>query len=88
LCIWICFQRQKIIINNNKINLNIDDEKNCLDISFVAEGPLQQFQIDLIYMPKSWFDNGYKYIFACIDVFSKKADMIPRQRTNNKNKSI
>ena len=47
------------------------------DISFVAEGPLQQFQIDLIYMPKSWFNNGYKYIFACIDVFSKKADMIP-----------
>ena len=47
------------------------------DISFVAEGPLEQFQIDLIYMPKSWFNNGYKYIFACVDVFSKKADMIP-----------
>jgi transposase InsO family protein len=28
-------------------------------------------------MPKSWFNNGFKYIFACIDVFSKKADMIP-----------
>jgi hypothetical protein len=41
------------------------------DISFVAEGPLEQFQIDLIYMPKSWFNNGFKYIFACIDVFSK-----------------
>ena len=47
------------------------------DISFVAEGPLEQFQIDLIYMDKSWFNNGFKYIFACIDVFSKKADMIP-----------
>ena len=47
------------------------------DISFVAESPLQQFQIDLVYMPKSWFNNGYKYIFCCIDVFSKKADMIP-----------
>ena len=47
------------------------------NISFVAEGPLVQFQIDLIYMPKSWFNNGFKYIFACIDVFSKKADMIP-----------
>ncbi len=43
------------------------------DISFVAEGPLEQFQIDLIYMPKSWFNNGFKNIFACIDVFSKKA---------------
>ncbi len=49
------------------------------DISFVAEGPLEQFQIDLIYMPKSWFNNSFKYIFqvACVDVFSKKADMIP-----------
>ena len=47
------------------------------DISFVAEGPLEQFQIDLIYMDKSWFNNGFKYIFACVDVFSKKADMIP-----------
>jgi hypothetical protein len=47
------------------------------DISFVAEGPLEQFQIDLIYMPKSWFNNGFKYIFCCIDVFTKKADMIP-----------
>ncbi len=28
-------------------------------------------------MPKSWFNHGFKYIFACIDVFSKKADMIP-----------
>ena len=47
------------------------------NISFVAEAPLEQFQIDLIYMPKSWFNSGYKYIFCCIDVFSKKADMIP-----------
>ena len=28
-------------------------------------------------MNKSWFTNGFKYIFCCIDVFSKKADMIP-----------
>ena len=46
------------------------------NISFVAEGPLEQFQIDLVYMPKSWFNNGFKYIFCCVDVFSKKADMI------------
>ncbi len=47
------------------------------DISFVAEGPLEQFQIDLVYMPKSWFNNGFKCIFYCVDVFSKTADMIP-----------
>ncbi len=47
------------------------------DISFVAEAPLEQFQIDFIYMPKSWFNNVFKSIFACVDVFSKKADMIP-----------
>ena len=45
--------------------------------SFVAEKALDQFQIDLVYMPKSFFNNGYKYIFCCVDVFSKKADMIP-----------
>jgi hypothetical protein len=38
---------------------------------------VEQSQIDLIYMPKSWFSNGFKDIFACVDVFSKKADMIP-----------
>ncbi len=42
------------------------------DIFFVAESPLEQFHIDLIYIPKSWFNNGFKYIFACVDVFSKK----------------
>ncbi|MFN9115832.1 MAG: DDE-type integrase/transposase/recombinase [Bacteroidota bacterium] len=45
--------------------------------SFIADEPLYQFQIDLIYMPKSWFNNNYKYIFTAVDVFSKKADMIP-----------
>ncbi len=47
------------------------------DKSFVAEGLIEQFQIDLVYMNKSWFNNGFKYIFRCVDVFSKKADMIP-----------
>jgi hypothetical protein len=27
-------------------------------------------------MPKSWFNDGFEYIFSCVDVFSKKADMI------------
>ena len=53
------------------------------NISFVAEKPLEQFQIDLIYMPKSWFNSGYKYIFACVDVFSKKADMIPMKERDS-----
>jgi transposase InsO family protein len=53
------------------------------NISFVAERPLEQFQIDLIYMPKSWFNSGYKYIFACVDVFSKKADMIPMKERDS-----
>ena len=45
--------------------------------SFVAEGPLEQFQIDLIYMPSSWFNKGYKYLLSCVDVFSKMGEMIP-----------
>ena len=31
LCIWICLQRFKIILNDKKINLNIDDENNYLN---------------------------------------------------------
>ena len=32
LCIWICFQRYKLILlNDYKINLNMEDENNYLD---------------------------------------------------------
>jgi hypothetical protein len=45
--------------------------------SYTPDRPKEQFQIDLVYMSKLWFNNGFKYIFCCVDVFSKKADMIP-----------
>ena len=45
--------------------------------SFTAERPLQQFQIDLIHMPKPWRNNRNQYSLVCIDVFTKKADMEP-----------
>jgi hypothetical protein len=32
--------------------------------SFVAEKPLDQFQIDLIYMTEKWHNRGYKYLFC------------------------
>ena len=41
------------------------------DISFVAEGPLEQFRIDLIYMPKSWFNNGLN-IYLLVWMYSVK----------------
>ena len=54
------------------------------NVSYVAEHPLDQFQIDLVYMPKSWFNHNYKYLLTCIDVFSKKADVIPlKDRTQS-----
>ena len=31
LCIWICLQRFKFILNDKNINLNIDDENNYLN---------------------------------------------------------
>ena len=34
LCIWICFQRYKLIFNDYKINLNMEDENNYLDEYF------------------------------------------------------
>jgi hypothetical protein len=49
------------------------------NVSYVAERPLDQFQIDIVYMSKGWFNHNYKYLLTCIDVFSKKADVIPFQ---------
>ena len=37
LCIWICFQRYKLIFNDYKINLNMEDETNYLDEYFTLE---------------------------------------------------
>ena len=47
------------------------------NVSYVAEHPLDQFQIDLVYFDSSWFNHDYKYLLTCVDVFSKKADVIP-----------
>ena len=52
--------------------------------SFIAEGPLEQFQIDLVYMPKSWHNKGYEYILSCVDVFSKKGEMTPMKKRDSK----
>ena len=46
-------------------------------MSYVAEHALDQFQIDIVYMPKAWFNHNYKYLLACIDVFSKRGVIIP-----------
>ena len=56
----LCFASDLQILKSLELNQLLTKRRG--DISFVAEGPLQQFQIDLIYMPKSWFNNGYKYI--------------------------
>ena len=55
--------------------------------SFIAERPLQQFQIDLVEMKKKWSNNGFKYCFVCVDVFSKKAHMVP-MRSKDKDTSV
>lgn len=44
----------------------------------IAKAPLKIFQIDLIDMSKYWRTNqGYKWIFSCIDLFTKYAMAIP-----------
>ncbi len=45
--------------------------------SYVAEGPREQYQLDLIYMPDSWHNHNYKYLLSVVDVFSKKGDLKP-----------
>ena len=34
MCIWLCFHRYFVILNNNKIDLNMEDENNYLDEYF------------------------------------------------------
>jgi hypothetical protein len=31
MCVWVCFQRCKLILDKHKLNLNMDDENNDLD---------------------------------------------------------
>lgn len=66
----------KKYLKSFEVNQVMSSQNNSYN-SFVAEGPLEQFQIDLIYMPKSWWNKRYKYILTCVDVFSKVADMRP-----------
>ncbi len=58
----------------------------------ISKGPLEQFQIDWIYMPKCWFENRSKYASTCIDVFNKTKDVVPlknkEQTTTRKAKII
>lgn len=49
--------------------------------SFIADHPLQQIQIDLIYM-KDTFLNKNSYVLMAVDVFSKKGAAIPLKTKN------
>lgn len=70
-------------MNQQEVN-QVMQPRNRTYHSFVVNGPLEQFQIDLIYMPKSWHNNNYKYVFACVDVFSKKAEMVAMKDKDKK----
>lgn len=50
--------------------------------SFIPRYPLQEFQIDLIYIDNPHL-NQSKYGFCCIDVFTKKADIQLMSRKQN-----
>jgi len=58
--------------------------------SFTPERPKQQFQIDLIMLPKAWRNNKNMYALVCIDIFTKKADMEPMKdkEANTCNKAM
>jgi hypothetical protein len=45
--------------------------------SYTPEKPKEQFQIDLINMPKPWSNSRNKYSLVCVDIFTKMADMEP-----------
>ena len=52
--------------------------------SYVADGPLEEFQIDLaVYVNNADYNDGYKYAFCCIYTFTKFAYVVPL-KTNQK----
>ncbi len=57
---------------------------------FTQERPKQQFQIDLIMLPKAWRNNKNRYALVCFDIFTKKADMEPMKdkESNTCNKAM
>ena len=71
------FTADKIKNYLNSLQTTQTTKSHYSNVSYVAEHPLDQFQIDLVYMNKSWFNHNYKYLLTCVDVFSKKADVIP-----------
>jgi transposase InsO family protein len=50
------------------------NQKSQLNRSFVPDRPLQEFQIDLIYIENEHL-NESRYGLCCIDAFTKKADV-------------
>ena len=45
--------------------------------SYTPDKPKEQFQIDLINMPKPWSNSRNMYSLVCVDIFTKMADMEP-----------
>ena len=45
--------------------------------SYTPDRPKEQFQIDLINMPKSWSNSRNMYSLVCVDIFTKMGDMEP-----------
>ena len=86
----------KYLKDNGYTGFTIDKIKNYLNslqttqtsksqyskVSYVAEGQREQYQIDLVYMSANWFNHNYKYLLTCVDVFSKKGDIIPLKDRN------
>jgi Integrase core domain len=56
------------------------------DNSWVANLPREEFQVDIAYM--TWLPKEHRgpwdYAFICIDVFSKKANVVGMQKRDNK----
>jgi hypothetical protein len=60
----ITFANVKEFMQSQEVNQVVKPRSKTSN-SYVATAPLEQFQIDLIYMPKNWWNDGYKYILPC-----------------------
>ena len=51
--------------------------------SFIPPRPLYEFQVDLIYIDNSKLNNDSKYALTCVDIFTKKADVVLLKRKDD-----
>jgi len=63
--------------------VQITRKNNFKARSFIPPRPLYEFQVDLIYIDNSKLNSDSKYALTCVDIFTKKADVVLLKRKDD-----